>query len=138
MKANELMIGDWVLYHATFDRDTYKKLTTPYNKNIRIESIAEEGVNEEYCQGDRNWIEYSELQPVPLTEEILEKNGWELSLSCEFYTHKSNRNLKLSNLLGVPSISCFGKISILHYVHEFQHVLRLCGLNELADNFKLN
>lgn len=24
-----------------------------------------------------------------------------------------------------------------HYVHELQHALRLCGLNELADNFKV-
>ena len=23
------------------------------------------------------------------------------------------------------------------YVHELQHALRLCGLNELADNFKI-
>ncbi len=79
----------------------------------------------------------SGAEPILLTEEMLELNGWELSLSCEFYTHKSCKNLKLSNLLGVPSISCFGKINILHYVHEFQHALRLCGLNEFADNFKV-
>lgn len=25
----------------------------------------------------------------------------------------------------------------IYYVHELQHALRLCGLNELADNFKV-
>lgn len=25
----------------------------------------------------------------------------------------------------------------IQYIHELQHVLRPCGLNELADNFKM-
>ncbi|MBQ0088527.1 MAG: hypothetical protein KBT27_04250 [Prevotellaceae bacterium] len=25
----------------------------------------------------------------------------------------------------------------IKYVHELQHALRLCGLNDLADNFKI-
>lgn len=124
MKASELQIGDFVRYSSS-------------KRVVVVDSVLEDGINYVYCQGELDLIDEERIEPIPLTEEIMEKNGWELSVSCEFYTHKSGRNLKLSNLLGVPSISCFGKISILHYAHEFQHALRLCGLNELADGFKV-
>ncbi|MBQ0074659.1 MAG: hypothetical protein KBT34_10740 [Prevotella sp.] len=124
MKASELQMGDLVRYSSS-------------KRVVVVDSVLEDGINYVYCQGELDLIDEERIEPIPLTKEILEKNGWELSLSCEFYTHKSDRNLKLSNLLGVPSISCFGKTSILHYAHEFQHALRLCGLKELAGNFKV-
>lgn len=121
LQAKELQIGDVV----TLSIDLLKESCHPCVSRLSIRNIA--------AIDNGQLVAY----PIPLTEEILKANGWELSLSCEFYTHKSGRNLKLSNLLGVPSISCFGKISILHYVHELQHALRLCGLNDLADNLKV-
>ena len=32
---------------------------------------------------------------------------------------------------------CVGIVEQFYYFHELQHALRLCGLNELADNFKI-
>lgn len=121
LQAKELQIGDVVMLPIDLLTESGPTFVT----RIDIQNIAA--------------IDKGQLVacPIPLTEEILKANGWELSLSCEFYTHKYDRNLKLSNLLGVPSISCFGKISILHYVHELQKALRLCGLNDLADNFQV-
>ena len=29
------------------------------------------------------------------------------------------------------------KVYQCEYVHQYQHLLRLCGLDELADNFKM-
>ena len=121
LQAKELQIGDVVMLPIDLLTESGPTFVT----RINIQNIA--------AIDNGQLVAY----PIPLTEEMLEKNGWKLSFSCEFYTHKSGRNLKLSNLLGVPSISCFGKISILHYAHEFQHALRLCGLNDLADNLKV-
>ena len=134
MKAKELIHGGLYLIHDTNDMIVrYDAVSHSFKSEWYEYTLSV--FHDDLCatDGDR----YIFVKPIPLTEDILEKNGWKLSLSCEFYTHKSGRNLKLSNLLGAPSISCFGKISILHYAHEFQHALRLCGQNDLAEDFKV-
>jgi hypothetical protein len=92
------------------------------------------------------------LEPVPLTKEILEKNGfaqcvtapcgyykapvydmfdilfhvsedaYEDTWHTEVFTDHNDNNFVLYNLC---------------YVHELQNASRLCGLNDLANNFKL-
>ena len=76
-------------------------------------------------------------QPVPLTPEILKKNRWE---ETEYWHEYKDGNTiiqySLSNIWGI-----INEIEIEHfkceYVHQLQHLLRLCGLDELADNFKV-
>ena len=113
MKATELMIGDWV-----------KSRT---GMNVKIV-----GISHDYpCV----------YEPIPLTAEILEKNGFVFrennDIMCgEYYLHnQSTFAIKMFNgyLVGM----CMGEDLEFHYVHELQHALRLCGLNELADNFKI-
>ncbi|MCQ2257871.1 MAG: hypothetical protein MJZ41_07760 [Bacteroidaceae bacterium] len=153
MKANELMIGDWVKY--TRKRDQYNRvIKNPKTIFIRIESIVEEGVNEEYHQCDFEWIEYNEIEPIPLTEEILKANGftrngmfmskcWNDSdiiyangsfdnhidiSTCGNDCHSEYLNIRLPHIgFGMP----------MYYVHELQHALRLFALDKLADNFKI-
>lgn len=145
MKANELMVGDWVLYHQTHELLSLDKIQ-PTDKYIRIESIVEEGVNEVYCQGDIDWVGYDEIEPVPLTEEILKANGWTEFHYGHFedenhrhFTRGFDRRLELSLIKGD---NCFctnfslGRIDF-YFVHELQHALKNCGLNELADKFKV-
>ena len=55
------------------------------------------------------------VRPIPLTPEILEKN--EEGVNC-------------LALIYVPVLN-------LYYVHQLQHAFRLCGFDELADNFKV-
>lgn len=92
------------------------------------------------------------LEPIPLTKEILEKNGftqcvtacegyyrapvydmfdilfhisedaYEDTWHVEIFTDHDDNNFVLFNLC---------------YVHEFQHTLRLHELNDLANNLKL-
>ena len=94
-------------------------------------------------------------KPIPLTSEILEKNGWIL---CKYETCKSLYEykglhlrytmIKRSNGRWVANVDgnvekfldeyihSFLRINVF-YIHELQHALRLCGLNELANNFKV-
>ena len=94
-------------------------------------------------------------QPIPLTPEIFEKNGW---IQCKYETCKSlyeykglhlrHTMIKRSNGRWVANVEgivekfpdeythSFLRINVF-YVHELQHALRLCGLDELADNFKI-
>lgn len=131
MKASELMIGDWVL----------SLIGTPCR--VKIESFV---CHDSWEDGNHGAFNFNDVEPIPLTEEILKANEW-----TEFYyghfedeNHRhfhrgSDRRLELSLIKGDK---CFctnfslGRIDF-YYVHELQHALRLCGLNDLADNFKV-
>lgn len=127
MKANELMIGDWLLHETGI----YVCVGTP---------IHERGFE---AQNVRRYVEYYWLHPIPLTEEILKANGFERDRNGH-YKCKKTTSLGVSLYVmiqnGVCSFDCDQYerlIFVASYVHELQHALRLCGLTELADNFKI-
>ena len=73
-------------------------------------------------------------KPIPLTAEILEKNGWWYDLDdiwlhdgVSFCIEKWNGKFQCYDINQIK----------LDSVHQLQHALRLCGLDELADNFKV-
>ena len=68
-----------------------------------------------------------QFKPIPLTPEILEKNEEVKGLTM---FRKNEQGMDCLALIYVPILN-------LYYVHEMQRALRLCGLNELADNFKM-
>ena len=127
MKCKELQIFDWV-----------------QNKNGFQWQII--GVGDDYAyatfegnEGDP-W-EFNDKddrpEPIPLTPGILEKNGWkETEYWHEYKDGNTIIQYSLSNIWGI-----INEIEIEHfkceYVHQLQHLLRLCGLDELADNFKV-
>ena len=131
MKANELMIGDYIMLYE----DIYI-----------IEEISSKGwAHIIYNDGSKCRVPLStdyilgELTPVPLTSEILEKNGfvkqaydgWLISENdgrrlIEYRTDYFD-GLLIINYAEEP----FSKLTIkVKYVHELQHALRLCGINK--------
>ena len=129
MKATELMIGDWVY-------NSYHK------KNIKW------SYSEMFCPNGIPVIG-RDLEPIPLTPEILEKDGWERDIDKEWEYNNSHilphycyqwekRNVKIEMYAGLEGFTISLIIGRRFYaVHELQHVLRLYGLDELADNFKV-
>ncbi len=143
MKTTELMIGDKVMVKVLSQiPNTYVLHTwtaNDYSRDIQV-------------------------KPVPLTPEILEKNGWYYGLTsdeedaeyclggCHYNRHWCYDEGAGSISLIFPNDTDGGELIIddqsfnrhlnfvfcdtLH-VHELQRTLRLCGLNELADNFKI-
>lgn len=142
MKANELMIGDWVY---CFDPDEPDDKQINKVSAIRLE-FCEEAIKFEQFS---DWFEEGWFAPIPITAEILEKNGFEIEKGliydsmtlivsdkcvwwCKEYGLSITKYPDEDNVY-VPYI-CNPS---LVYVHELQHALRLCGLVELADNFKV-
>lgn len=128
MKANELMIGDWV--YNIHNR-----------QNEQVEEIGSGLVMLSY----NDLYEYDEIEPIPLTHEILEKNGFTKSTpppgihaKCYELDNKKDRyNLTIADynkykrlLLNVDSedSECFN--IKCDYVHELQHALRLCKIEK--------
>ena len=116
MKATDLMVGDWVY---CFDPDE------PDDKQIYKVSAIRSEYNEGAIKFEQfsDWFEDGWFAPIPLTAGILAKNGIEgrpdFILAISFV-----KNRKYATPL-------------FNTVHELQHALRLCGMNDLADNFKI-
>ena len=116
MKPTDLMIKDWVMVKVLSQiPNTYVLHTwtaNDYPRNLQV-------------------------KPIPLTTEILEKNGWEQTECCHEYQYGKNiiqsrpPYMWISiNGINIEAFKC-------EYVHQYQHLLRLFGLNELANNFKI-
>lgn len=145
MKPTDLMIGDWML------------INNIPNKIQAIDSIDAEiqADDELYYVGEDRYHSEDKVEGLPLTTEILEKNGWmqngmtqEAIMECdgENYddtwcemTYDGELNCYFDCVGDVVLFTCDRGCDFLkiHFVHELQHALRLCGLNELADNFKI-
>lgn len=89
---------------------------------------------------ERPWIfgddEGYKIQPIILTPEILKKNGWKHSNRLMIIRIDDN-NFYWSEEFGGILYKNQYNMCDCKYVHNLQHALRLCGLNKLADNFKV-
>ena len=125
MKASELMIGDWLYYSHTEDG------IAPYKEVICIKA-------EDLCC-DACIIE-THYESIPLTPEILEKNGFDV-LSHENPAAFAYKKEEVSIVevywngpeRGYRCIFSYGDTRLritCHFVHEFQHALRICGIEK--------
>lgn len=121
MKVKELMIGDLV-----YDGNSIAQVT-----GITCDGIIETTHNQS------SNIEL--IRPIPLTVEILEKNGLEKDnhgrLYGEYFDEDVNNDLEISVDDKTGEIWWSYNwaeyyIIRLRYVHELQHALRLCGIEK--------
>ena len=135
MKANELMIDDWVFIRMNHTTKDYKEgdfiphrvigALHPYRRNERwtVDIVT--------IESNENQEDFA--TPIPLTPEILEKNG------CTRYG-KVYANLQQWVLKDGDKRKSFvqdvrtgeGNITDcwINYVHEFQHALKLCKIEK--------
>ena len=132
MKANELMVGDWVR-------------PTRLNKPARIEEVSRllNRVIVITADGYES-AHILECNPIPLTPEILEKNGFMpleggekedsvfYALSDMFAKVRWNGE-KLTDAVFGENILYFPAKRGLRYVHELQHALRLCQIDKTIE-----
>lgn len=147
MEAKEFMIGD-IIQAVVFTTDDDDNEVV-YRVPARVEAVDANGmlgidgkdsVLVEYLvENEMDYYEtFDDIEPIILTEEMLMLNGFEkypwnnsavqfvfldeealIHYGSGIFCYKENTNIKIK------------------YVHELQHLLRLCGLNDLADNFKI-
>ena len=130
MDIKELMVGDLVHHQGTYIRVycieyVSNEETGFYNA---VHGITLNG-HEPIC------IHPSFLKPLSLTETLLKLNGWELldSNDKDVFWKEDSTNFIVSSWCDF-----FYRDEIpIRYVHEFQHILRLCGYANLADTFKV-
>lgn len=118
MKYNDVMIGDWYRNVELEECLTWKK-----------EDYEE--INIVYCE------------PVPLTPEILLKNGFHsngvdvFEYTGALYEPLIQISIGRRFLFVIIDYMSYRIEMPVHEVHELQHALRIFGLHELANNFKI-
>ena len=108
------MIGDWVK-----SRGKIEQVREVYEGYICTDSFED---SHDYY-----------FDPIPLTPEILEKNGMILSFYGEFFPEDEHYELEISVVGGriFWTINAHEyDIMCLRFVHELQHALRLCGIEK--------
>lgn len=138
MRAEDLQIGDWV-------RPLKKKLKGTPGKVITIDGGT--GI----CWIDSKdyscLVPCSDVERIPITPEILEKNGfekldfshfqigdrrlvldadgrWDGPLSWHWVVTEMDTNAK-----GQPVVLDY-YVATINYVHQLQHALKLCGIDK--------
>ena len=131
MKANELMIGDWIGWLPTWRNDETGEIEWDGDRNHQIIGkvgmLMKDCTTIDYCDDDYcdESIEVEDigLIPIPLTHEILEKNfpsinglAWwpqDDAFHCE---SRTNGDIMVSGQF--------------RYVHQLQQALRLVGIEK--------
>ena len=111
MDIKELMIGDWV-----------------YNThNRQPEQVCE--VRERMVMLAYNDLyEYDEIEPIPLTEDLLQKHFPDPDVVTWF---PLDEKPGFFNIYWECPTFGDGELRLnIRYVHELQHVLRLCGIEK--------
>jgi hypothetical protein len=112
MKANELsskdlMVGDWVMLQGK-----------PYMIDM-LNGYQESSMG---------------VEPIPLTPEILNKNGFGCDRNDGYAILRLEDNSELLYYFHEYKLTRFYKSEIIFrcqcvYAHQLQHALRLCGIN---------
>ena len=121
MKANELkvtdlMVGDWLMFNG---------------KPCQVKGLHNDDTVT--FTGYRSMFYLIDAEPIPITPEILEKNGLENDpLGCYFDEDKQCELEISSTDKGVYWTINYNEYGIvkLQYVHELQHALKLCGIEK--------
>ena len=137
MKAKELMIGDWVLFHDSGWASDGSKWHE--DRTCRIIGIGDAPRLEWTDDGEKEeWphASYVEIEPIPLTDAILEANGFRREGGASYWTKGKNSAVifywnqeRTELLIGSPSDECMIKLNV-RYVHELQHAFRLAGIDK--------
>ena len=116
MKASDLMLGDLVRWFGNLCKVDLPFLITEFS--------------------DKD--ESNNVEPIPLTDEILEKNGfieddnddcWG-DADCYFSPHYIDKKINSWEATIEPTSGRGDFNGNLTYIHELQHALRLCGIEK--------
>ena len=141
MEANELMIGDFV-FHEKYGNAIIENVDNDFGDNPSVKLISEnikhkDGYKSGYC-----WCDLDEIFPIPLTPEILEKNGFTKGgmfgktyylavedFEISVYFAHVNTQLIIEKRNGSEIINILN----VEYLHILQHALKLCGIEKTIE-----
>lgn len=132
MKPTELRIGNLVLYEG---------------KVVKVEQITKKKIGFHRCEGETrmNYARLYEIEPIPITEELLTKIGFILPEHKEFYVmcriNGKDNSIRLTRYFNLWNAEIFAShpevvmlehtIKGLRFLHELQNAYYLVTGKEL-------
>ena len=129
MKTTDLMLGSYVK-------------VKPSGMIIKVAAIHQKKVGYHSCQSKLEWVRRDLIEPIPLTPEILEKNGFESIITVfnglTYQYASKNEECRVRVFINdkniATGIEIDSKVCWLNcdcsFVHELQHALRLCDVGK--------
>ena len=146
IRCQALMVGDWCCDQHRFPM----QITTVGDDYAYATFEGNEGDPWEYDDKD------DQPQPIEITRELLEANGWRAEsfmaspwngFVLTYYFVKDEGDIHLEFKCNILTIwfnyekgndGAIADISIpIKYVHQLQQVLRIAGMTDMANNFKI-
>lgn len=131
LKISDLSVGDWVLNRKGFPTKV-QVITSEGNMRCGEDAKPEHSVH--------IWI--TDVSPIPITPEILEKNGFvdyevgkgwyvlNVADDLRVWLHRNSHDWTFQLMKWGPlSTHEIGKVFIKH-IHQLQHALRLAGVEK--------
>lgn len=144
MKREELIVGDWVMSRRYIGPSrVYATYLNPSDERFAVTII-----NESEAGSTTAGHSMDELTPIPITNEILEKNGFyrisamdaEMDVYDEDFVYKLETNEVYVNVeieydradLRWLHIRVKGEVGekLIKFVHELQHALKFFGVEK--------
>ena len=133
MEANELMLGNWVNAHRSecvgeggqyAEWEEYGKVTRIYEDVVMLLYPTRVDEWEE--------IDIKDLEPIPLTPEILKKNGFEEWDEWLIYSPEGTgiEIAWVGTILKIGGECGNLELPTIEYVHQLQNVFMLCGISK--------
>ena len=126
LKITDLSIGDWVQYEGQ-------------NRKIRAINDSTSLI---LLSNSPNFVGVGGVGPVPITPEILKKNGFDfyteylnsfvfdISTNSRIWLFKNSHDWTFQIMdSGLGFSHCIVKM-LVKYIHQLQHALRLAGVNK--------
>lgn len=118
MKATEIQVGDRLQYRGRMNAFDF-----------RVEQVTKRkvGYHAEPCEHRMHYLRLHEVEPIPLTAEILERNGFENNYDGDLGYAQS-----CGDIIGIHIVGKGGIMDEMYfkYVHQLQHALRLCEIEK--------
>lgn len=143
LKISDLSVGDWVEFHHIkgvyisqpfFDKAIAQVIGTHRGGEV---TVLVDGKREFFA------IPLSAIQPIPITPEILEANGFEpprvgIGLDTWFWSNKRDMALELRRYVNdkwhlayqIKDKAQAHLLFPLYHIHELQHIIRLLHIDK--------
>lgn len=119
LKICDLSVGDWVMCNG------FKATIAGYNAESGSIQVLTK-------QKNKMWFGLDDIEPIPITAEILEANGIHKTYEDDNYTiFRGDRLWAVKYSYGDWELSTPPVCRVdIKYVHQLQHALRLTGIDK--------
>ena len=129
INVKELMIGDYVDVDEVDSKPVIGIVKEIFTDPTGYLIVIEKGEDIDcFCE--------DEILPIVLSKDFFLKNGFKELCRTEYSTRLYNSDLYLRVKITSENRFTCNNIGV-NYVHEFQHLMRLRGLSDYANNLKI-